>query len=67
MSFFHVSEDQVSPFSINGRKLETRVTPEEQADADRLCQEFYADLGVSNDAVTNDQIAGGGQESISNF
>ena len=67
MSFFHVSEDQVLPFSINGRKLETRVTPEEQADADQLCQGFYADLGVSSDTVTNDQIAGGGQESISNF
>ena len=67
MSLFHVLEDQVSPFNVNGRKLETRVTPEEQADADQLCQGFYADLGVSKEAVTNEQIAGGGQESIRIF
>merc|ERR1712227_191484 len=60
-SDFDCLTKQISPFSINGRKLEARVTPEEQADADRLCQGFYADLGVSKDDVTNEQIAGGGQ------
>jgi len=60
-SDFDCLTEQISPFSINGRKLEARVTPEEQADADRLCQGFYADLGVSKDDVTNEQIAGGGQ------